>query len=126
LGVALVTTGPGGTNAITGITGSWIESVPVMIISGQVKRPDLKPNPQMRMLGFQEIDIVTIVKSITKYAVTIIDPKSIRYHLEKAVYLAKTGRHGPVWIDLSMCRQQKLMKANLMDLHPKLFLHLPI
>lgn len=102
LGVALVTTGPGGTNAITGVTGSWIESVPVMIISGQVKRPDLKPNPHMRMLGFQEIDIVTIVKSITKYAVTIIDPESIRYHLEKAVHLAKTGRPGPVWIDVPL------------------------
>jgi acetolactate synthase-1/2/3 large subunit len=102
LGVALVTTGPGGTNAITGVTGSWIESVPVMIISGQVKRPDLKPNPQMRMLGFQEIDIVTIVSSITKYAVTITDPDSIRYHLEKAVYLAKTGRPGPVWIDVPL------------------------
>jgi acetolactate synthase-1/2/3 large subunit len=102
LGVALVTTGPGGTNAITGVTGSWIESVPVMIISGQVKRPDLKPNPQMRMLGFQEIDIVTIVKSITKYAVTITDPDSIRYHLEKAAYLAKNGRPGPVWIDVPL------------------------
>ncbi|MEJ0104248.1 MAG: thiamine pyrophosphate-binding protein [Bacteroidota bacterium] len=102
LSVALVTTGPGGTNAITGVTGSWIESVPVMIISGQVKRPDLKPNPQMRMLGFQEIDIVTIVSSITKYAVTITDPESIRYHLEKAVYLAKNGRPGPVWIDVPL------------------------
>jgi acetolactate synthase I/II/III large subunit len=102
LGVALVTTGPGGTNAITGVTGSWIESVPVMVISGQVKRPDLKPNPQMRMLGFQEIDIVTIVSSITKYAVTITDPQSIRYHLEKAVYLATTGRPGPVWIDVPL------------------------
>jgi len=102
LGVALVTTGPGGTNAITGVTGSWIESVPVMIISGQVKRPDLKPNPHMRMLGFQEIDIVTIVSSITKYAVTITDPESILYHLEKAVYLAKTGRPGPVWIDVPL------------------------
>lgn len=115
LGVALVTTGPGGTNAITGITGSWIESVPVMIISGQVKRPDLKPNPQMRMLGFQEIDIVTIVKSITKYAVTIIDPNSIRYHLEKAVYLAKTGRPGPVWIDVPLDVQATEIDESKLD-----------
>ena len=102
LGVALVTTGPGGTNAITGVTGSWIESVPVMVISGQVKCPDLKTNPEMRMLGFQEIDIVTIVKTITKYSVTITDPESILYHLEKAVYLAKSGRPGPVWIDIPL------------------------
>jgi acetolactate synthase-1/2/3 large subunit len=115
LGVALVTTGPGGTNAITGVTGSWIESVPVMIISGQVKRPDLKPNPQMRMLGFQEIDIVTIVKSITKYAVTIIDPNSIRYHLEKAVHLAKTGRPGPVWIDVPLDVQATEIDENKLD-----------
>lgn len=115
LGVALVTTGPGGTNAITGVTGSWIESVPVMIISGQVKRPDLKPNPQMRMLGFQEIDIVTIVKTITKYAVTIIDPNSIRYHLEKAVHLAKTGRPGPVWIDVPLDVQAAEIDENKLD-----------
>jgi acetolactate synthase-1/2/3 large subunit len=102
LGVALVTTGPGGTNAITGVTGSWIESVPVMVLSGQVKRPDLKPTPNMRMLGFQEIDIVTIVKSITKYAVTITEPDSILYHLEKAAHLAMTGRRGPVWIDIPL------------------------
>ena len=102
LGVALVTTGPGGTNAITGVTGSWIESVPVMIISGQVKRPDLKPSADMRMLGFQEIDIVKIVSSITKYAVTITEPNEILFHLEKAVFLAISGRPGPVWIDIPL------------------------
>ena len=102
VGIALVTTGPGGTNTITGVAGSWIESVPLLIVSGQVKRPDLKPNPNMRMLGFQEVDIVTIVKSITKYAVTINDPQSILYHLEKAFYLAKSNRPGPVWIDIPL------------------------
>lgn len=102
LGVALVTTGPGGTNAITGVAGAWIESVPVMILSGQVKTPDIKPNAKMRMLGFQEIDIVSIVNPITKYAVTITDPNSIRYHLEKAVFIAKQGRPGPVWIDIPL------------------------
>ncbi len=102
LGVALVTTGPGSTNAITGVAGSWIESVPVFILSGQVKTPDLKPSADMRMMGFQEVDITPMVKPVTKYAVTIMEPDSIRYHLEKAVYLARTGRPGPVWINVPL------------------------
>jgi len=102
LGVALVTTGPGSTNAITGATGSWIESVPLLILSGQVKSADIKPSPDMRMLGFQEVDIVPMVKPVTKYAVTISDPTTIRYHLEMAVYLARSGRPGPVWINVPL------------------------
>lgn len=102
LGVASVTTGPGSTNAITGVAGSWVESVPLLIISGQVKTADIKSESEMRMLGFQEIDIVSMVKPITKYAVTVKDPKTILYHLEKAVYLAKSGRPGPVWIDVPL------------------------
>jgi len=102
LGVAFVTTGPGSTNAITGVAGSWIESVPLFIISGQVKTTDIKPNLEMRMLGFQEVDIVSMVTPITKYAVTIKDPQLILYHLEKAVFLAKSGRPGPVWIDIPL------------------------
>jgi acetolactate synthase-1/2/3 large subunit len=105
LGVALVTTGPGGTNAITGVAGAWVDSTPCLFISGQVKRPDSMYDSQgrhrgVRQMGNQEIDIVSIVKPLTKYAVTINDPNSIRYHLEKAVYLARTGRPGPVWIDI--------------------------
>jgi len=102
LGVALVTTGPGSTNAITGVAGSWIESVPVLILSGQVKTADIKPSHDMRMKGFQEVDTENIVKPITKYAVTVRDPKLIRYHLEKAVYLARHGRPGPVWLDIPL------------------------
>jgi len=102
LGVALVTTGPGSTNAITGVAGSWIESVPVLILSGQVKTADIKPSQDMRMKGFQEVDTENIVKPITKYAVTVRDPKLIRYHLEKAVYLARHGRPGPVWLDIPL------------------------
>jgi acetolactate synthase-1/2/3 large subunit len=102
LGVALVTTGPGGTNAVTGIAGSWAESVPVLILSGQVKTADIKPDPQMRMRGFQEVDIVSIVRPITKYAVTVLDPGTIRYHLEKASFLARSGRKGPVWLDIPL------------------------
>ena len=107
LGVALVTTGPGGTNAVTGVAGAWLDSTPMLVISGQVKRPDRMfaedGTPRgMRQLGVQELDIVSIVRSITKYAVTILDPSSIRYHLEKAVYLARHGRPGPVWIDIPL------------------------
>jgi acetolactate synthase-1/2/3 large subunit len=108
LGVALVTTGPGGTNAVTGVAGAWLDSTPVLFLSGQVKRPDRmfdevtgKPLG-MRQLGVQEIDIVAIVKPITKYAVVVVDPLEIRYELEKAVYLATHGRPGPVWIDIPL------------------------
>src|SRR5579864_991021 len=107
LGVAMVTSGPGGTNAVTGVAGAWLDSTPCLFISGQVKRPDrmfdAEGNPRgMRQLGIQEVDIVSIVKPITKYAVTILDPQTIRYHLEKAVYLARSGRPGPVWIDIPL------------------------
>ncbi|MFY9643539.1 MAG: thiamine pyrophosphate-binding protein [Terriglobales bacterium] len=105
LGVALVTTGPGGTNAITGVVGAWLDSTPMLVVSGQVKRSDRMYRPDgtplgVRQRGSQEVDIVSIVKPVTKYAVTIEDPQSIRYHLEKAVHLARTGRPGPVWIDI--------------------------
>jgi acetolactate synthase-1/2/3 large subunit len=105
LGVALVTTGPGGTNAITGVVGAWLDSTPMLVISGQVKRADrmyrLDGTPLgLRQRGSQEVDIISLVAPVTKYAVTIDDPQSIRYHLEKAAHLARTGRPGPVWIDI--------------------------
>ena len=102
LGVALVTTGPGGTNAITGVAAAWLDSTPCLFLSGQVKRADMMGDLGVRQLGVQEMDIVTLVKSITKYAVTVMDPATIRYHLEKAVYLAKSGRPGPAWIDIPL------------------------
>lgn len=107
LGVCMVTTGPGGTNAVTGVAGAWLDSTPTLYISGQVKRPDrmfdAAGNPLgMRQLGNQEVDIVSIVKPITKYAVTVLEPSEIRYHMEKALYLAKHGRPGPVWIDIPL------------------------
>ena len=107
LGVAMVTTGPGGTNAITGLAGGWLDSTPMLFLSGQVKRPDrmfaADGTPLgMRQLGVQEVDIISIVRPLTKYAVTILDPASIRYHLEKAVHLALHGRPGPVWIDVPL------------------------
>src|ERR1700732_3223894 len=108
LGVCMVTTGPGGTNAVTGVAGAWLDSTPVLFLSGQVKSPDRMFDPVsgrplgMRQLGVQEVDICSIVKPITKYAHTILEPTDIRYHLEKAVYLALNGRPGPVWIDIPL------------------------
>lgn len=102
LGVALVTTGPGGTNAITGVAASWIDSTPLLVLSGQVKCKDLLSGKGVRQMGIQEVDIISLVKPVTKYAVTILEPESIRYHLEKAVHLAKSGRPGPVWIDIPL------------------------
>jgi acetolactate synthase-1/2/3 large subunit len=102
IGVAMVTAGPGGTNAITGVAGAWLDSTPMLVISGQAKRPDLKRDLGVRQLGLQEVDIVSLVKPITKYAVMVDDPSTIRYHLEQAIFLAKTGRPGPVWIDIPL------------------------
>ena len=102
LGVALVTTGPGGTNTITGLAAAWLDSTPCLFISGQVKRSDLIGDRGVRQMGFQELNIVDIVKPITKYAVTVTDPSSIKYHLERALYLARNGRPGPVWIDIPL------------------------
>jgi len=102
LGVCLVTTGPGGTNALTGAAASWLDSIPVMFISGQVKRADLAQGRGLRQLGFQEIDIVSMVSPITKYAVTVTEPETIRYHCEKALFLARSGRPGPVWLDIPL------------------------
>ena len=102
LGIALVTTGPGGTNTLTGVGAAWLDSTPMLIISGQVKRSDMVGNRGIRQMGFQELNIVELVKSVTKYAVTVTNPEEIRYHLEKAVSLAKNGRPGPVWIDIPL------------------------
>lgn len=102
--IACVTSGPGSTNAITGVAGAWVDSIPMIVISGQTKTTLLveRSGLPLRCLGNQEINIVPIVKSITKYAVTVTEPASIRYELEKALYLATTGRPGPVWLDIPL------------------------
>ena len=102
-----VTTGPGGTNALTGVVGGWLDSIPMFIISGQVRYDttaryamQYTGGMPLRAMGDQEYDIVKSVAPMTKYAVMIEDPKTIRYHLERAWHLATTGRPGPVWIDI--------------------------
>ncbi len=103
LGVVNVTTGPGSINALNGVFGAWTDSVPMLIVSGQVKRETcaaVRGVTNIRQLGDQEVDIVRMVKQITKYAVLVSDPSTIRYHLEKACHLARSGRPGPCWLDL--------------------------
>lgn len=102
IGVAFVTSGPGSTNAITGVAGAWMESTPLLVISGQVSRANWKWETGVRQMGFQEIDIVSLVKAITKYSAMIMKPEEVCYHLEKALYLAKNGRPGPVWLDIPL------------------------
>ena len=101
--VVSVTTGPGGTNALTGIIGEWLDSQPVLCVSGQVKKATsllAQPGNRLRQLGDQEIDIVDIVRPVTKYAAVVDDPRKIAVELEKALYLAESGRPGPVWLDI--------------------------
>jgi len=102
-GVVNVTTGPGGINALNGVFGAWTDSVPMLIVSGQVKRETcmrVQGITGLRQLGDQEADIIAMVANITKYAVLIDDPLSIRYHLERAWHLAHSGRPGPCWLDI--------------------------
>ena len=99
-GAAIITTGPGGTNCTTGVACCWIDSVPSIFISGQVYLNQTIKNTGLRQLGVQEFDIVSMVKTSTKYSVIIQTPESIKYHLEKAYYLSMEGRPGPVWVDI--------------------------
>lgn len=104
LGAAYLTTGCGGTNAITGLLDAWQDNVPCIFISGQCKRKETVrySGARIRQFGVQEADIISIVRSITKYAVMVTEPEEIAYHLDKAVYLAMSGRPGPVWLDIPL------------------------
>lgn len=104
LAVVNVTSGPGGTNAITGVYGAYVDSIGMLVISGQVKIETTvrATGLPLRQMGDQELDIEELVRPVTKYAVMVTDPRSIRYHLEKAIYLATSGRPGPVWLDIPL------------------------
>jgi len=102
IGVAMATSGPGATNLITGIGSAYFDSIPCLYLTGQVNTYEYKKSDGIRQVGFQETDIVSIVKPIVKFAKMIVDSKKIRFYLEKAVYLAKTGRPGPVLLDIPM------------------------
>lgn len=132
LSVVVVTTGPGGTNTLTGLIGQWLDSVPVLYISGQVKFettiascPELK----LRQLGDQEINIIDIVKPVTKFAAMVTNPYSIQEVLNKAVYIATNGRQGPVWIDIPLNVQGALIdekeSLNKNTIFPKIDFKIP-
>lgn len=101
-GVALVTTGPGATNVLTPVAGAWIESLPMLVISGQVKRPDALRGRPLRQSGVQEVDVVAMVKPVTKFAVTIPSPEDTRRCFEEAIWHMRNGRPGPVWLDVPL------------------------
>ena len=103
MGVVNVTTGPGSVNALNGVYGAYTDSIPMLVISGQTKRETCMASyelPGLRQLGDQEVDIVGMVKGITKYAKTVMTPLDIRFELEKAIHLAVSGRPGPCWLDI--------------------------
>lgn len=102
-GILNVTTGPGGINALNGVFGAWTDSIPMLVLSGQVKRETCMATyglTDLRQLGDQEVDIIRMVKGITKYSVLVNQPESIAYHLERAWHLAQAGRPGPCWLDI--------------------------
>ena len=116
-----VTSGPGGTNAITGVYGAYVDSLPVIVISGQVKFETTvrSTNLPLRQYGDQELDIEELIRPVTKYSAMVTDPASIRYHLEKAFYLATSGRPGPVWLDIPLDVQAaKIDPENLQGFYP--------
>jgi acetolactate synthase-1/2/3 large subunit len=115
IGVVLVTTGPGATNALTGVASAWLDSIPMLLLTGQVQNKDRVGNSGVRQMGFQEIDTVGIYKSITKYAVTICDPKMVKYSLEKALWLATNRRPGPVILDIPLDVQAAEIEPNELE-----------
>ena len=121
--VTNVTTGPGGTNAITGVLGQYLDSIPAVYISGQIKTVTYKntyPDIPLRQLGDQEADIVAVVTPITKYAKTVTEPTEILYELDKAMYLALNGRPGPVWLDIPLDVQAAMIdETNLRTFVPE-------
>lgn len=117
VGVVIATTGPGGTNAISGVAEAWVDSAPVLVISGQVGTKQL--SDKARTFGIQGFNIIDNVKNITKYAVRVDDPNDIRFHLEKAIHEATTGRPGPVWLDIPFdVQSQEINISNLKGFKP--------
>ena len=123
LAAICVTSGPGGTNAITGVMGGWVDSIPMFVLSGQVKRETTTWSCQelgLRQLGDQEFDIIHSVSNMTKYSVMLTNPHEVAYHLEKALYMALDGRGGPVWIDVPLDVQGAVVETDeLIHFHPE-------
>ena len=112
IGVCLVTTGPGSANALSGVVGAWFDSIPVLVISGQVRVPLIADYSRHRQIGPQEINILPMVRPVTKYAVTVTDPGTIRTELDTAIAAARGGRPGPVWIDIPLDVQAAMIEED--------------
>lgn len=112
-----VTSGPGGVNAMTGVLGGWQDSIPMFIISGQVKRETTTTftHSAVRQLGDQEFQIIDCVKTMTKYAHMITDPTTVKYHLEKAWFMCQNGRKGPVWLDVPLDVQASMVETDELE-----------
>lgn len=120
IGVAIATSGPGATNLFSGIGCPFFDSIPVLMISGQVNIWETKGNTGVRQIGFQETEVVDMVRSKTKFAVLVTEPNKIKYYLDKAVYIAKSGRPGPVWLDIPMNVQESEISIDeLEEFDPK-------
>ena len=115
IGVAIGTSGPGATNMLTGVCCAYYDSIPTLFITGQVSTFRLKGNTGVRQIGFQETDVVDIFKPVTKYSVLIDNPRNIRYELEKACYLARSGRPGPVHVDIPDNIQREYVNADALE-----------
>lgn len=114
-GLVLVTSGPGATNAVTGVAAGWIDSTPMIVISGQAKREDLIGDSGVRQSGSQEVQIIPMVEPVTKYAVQVMEPAGIRYCLERAYYEAVSGRPGPVWLSIPLDVQNAQIDVNVLE-----------
>lgn len=110
--VCLVTTGPGGTNALTGLAAAYVDSTPVLFISGQVKREDYASLRGVRQFGAQENDILSMARPVCKYAETVQEPEDILYHLQRALKAATSGRKGPVWLDIPLDVQAAMIEES--------------
>ncbi|MDQ7824274.1 MAG: thiamine pyrophosphate-binding protein [Candidatus Eremiobacteraeota bacterium] len=118
IGVVVVTSGPGGTNALTGVIGQWLDSVPALYLSGQVKRETTLASCReigLRQLGDQEINIIDMVRPVTKFAAMVMEPQQIRYLLDKAIAVAMAGRPGPVWLDIPLDVQGALVDEESLE-----------
>jgi len=115
LGVAMATSGPGALNMLTGIGSCYFDSVPCLFITGQVNTYEYKFDSPVRQIGFQETDIVAVATPLTKYAEMVVDAEKIRYHLEKAVYMAQSGRPGPVLLDIPMNIQRAQIEPDMLE-----------
>lgn len=119
LGVCMVTSGPGATNAVSGAVDAWIDSEPVLVISGQAKTSDLVGDRGVRQCGSQEVDITAMMRPVTKYAVCVQEKNMVKYHLDKAVYLATHGRKGTVWVDVPLDIQgAQVEESELVEFDP--------